>query len=138
MNEINGFKLWDKEPNTICGGARVYTKRIFFDTQNKNKRRLIRVYLPSTYDFDNPDTTLDSNYTSTPIFDTYWITQPDSLVDNAVYNGARERLNVMALARLRSKCLWGAERAPRGALQLRAAGGRLPLFLHAARHVSPL
>ncbi len=55
MNNINGFKLWDKKPNTICDGARVYTKRIFFATQNKNKRRLIRVYLPSTYEFDNPN-----------------------------------------------------------------------------------
>ena len=55
MNEINGFKLWEKEPNTICDGARVYTRRIFFDTQNPNKRRLIRVYLPSTYDFNDPN-----------------------------------------------------------------------------------
>ena len=56
MNEINGFKLWTKEPNTICDGARVYTRRIYFsDTQNKNKRRLIRVYIPSTYDFSNPN-----------------------------------------------------------------------------------
>ena len=55
MNEINGFKLWKKEPNTICSGARVFTRRIFFDTQNKNKRRLIRVYIPSTYDFNNPN-----------------------------------------------------------------------------------
>ena len=55
MNEINGFKLWNKEPNTICSGARVYTRRIFFNTQNPNKRRLIRVYIPSTYDFDNPN-----------------------------------------------------------------------------------
>lgn len=55
MNNLNGFKLWDKKPNTICRGARVYTKRIFFHTQNKNKRRLIRVYLPSTYEFDNPN-----------------------------------------------------------------------------------
>ena len=53
MKEINGFKLWEKEPNTICDGARVFTKEIYFKTKNRYKNRLIRVYLPSTYDFSD-------------------------------------------------------------------------------------
>ena len=55
MKEINGFKLWEKQPNTICDGARVYTKEIYFKTKNRYKNRLIRVYVPSTYDFSNPN-----------------------------------------------------------------------------------
>ena len=52
---INGYELYTKEPNTICFGARVYTKTFHFDTKNDFKERLIRVYLPSTYDFSNPN-----------------------------------------------------------------------------------
>lgn len=52
---MNGYKLWDKTPNTICEGARVFTKAFHFETKNPSKERLVRVYLPSTYDFDNPN-----------------------------------------------------------------------------------
>ena len=52
---MNGFELWTKTPNTICDGARVYTKSFHFETNNRFKERLVRVYLPSTYDFDNPN-----------------------------------------------------------------------------------
>ncbi len=52
---MNGYKLWDKTPNTICEGARVFTKTFHFETKNPSKERLVRVCLPSTYDFDNPN-----------------------------------------------------------------------------------
>ena len=52
---MNGYKLWEKTPNTICEGARVFTKTFHFETKNPSKERLIRVYIPSTYDFDNPN-----------------------------------------------------------------------------------
>ncbi len=52
---MSEYKYWDKEPNTICEGARVLTKTFYFDTNNEFKNRLVRVYLPSTYDFDNPN-----------------------------------------------------------------------------------
>lgn len=55
MNKINDFTLWNKEPNTICKGARIYTRTLFFNTKNRYKKRLIRVYIPSTYDFNNPN-----------------------------------------------------------------------------------
>ena len=55
MLVINGYKLYQEEPNTIVQGARVYTKTIHFETKNNDKERLIRVYLPSTYDFNNKE-----------------------------------------------------------------------------------
>ena len=53
--EINGFSLWEKEPNTVDRRGKLFTRNFYFETKNKYKNRLIRVYLPSTYDFDNPD-----------------------------------------------------------------------------------
>lgn len=52
---INGYKSWEEYPNTICEGARVFTKTFHFETKNVDKERLVRVYIPSTYDFDNPN-----------------------------------------------------------------------------------
>ena len=52
---MNGYILYNKIPNTIDSRARVYTKSFFFDTNNNFKNRLVRVYIPSTYDFDNPN-----------------------------------------------------------------------------------
>ena len=49
-----GFKTWDKTPNTIDKNARVMVRYFYVDVPNKDKNRLIRIYLPSTYDFDNP------------------------------------------------------------------------------------
>lgn len=49
------FKLYNKRPNTISKGGHVYTYNIFFDIPNEYKLRTIRVYLPSTYEFDNPN-----------------------------------------------------------------------------------
>ena len=51
---MNGYTLYTNEPNTIHPRARVYTKSFYFDTNNEFKNRLVRVYLPSTYEFDNP------------------------------------------------------------------------------------
>ena len=55
MNNMNGYELYTKKPNTIHPRARVYFKTFHFDTKNKSKERLVRVYIPSTYDFDNPN-----------------------------------------------------------------------------------
>lgn len=55
MNFINGYERYLKVPNTICKSAKVYTKTFFFNTKNEFKNRLVRVYLPSTYDFSNPN-----------------------------------------------------------------------------------
>ena len=51
----NNYSLYTKEPNTIHPNARVYFKTFFFNTRNDFKNRLIRVYIPSTYDFNNKD-----------------------------------------------------------------------------------
>jgi len=53
LKEINGFKLYTNKPNTISSGA-LYTKEVFVNVNNKDKHRLVRVYLPSNYEFDNP------------------------------------------------------------------------------------
>ena len=54
MLSPNGFELYKQEPNTIDKRGSLYIKEIYFDTRNPFKNRKIRVYLPSTYDFDNP------------------------------------------------------------------------------------
>lgn len=55
MNKINGYEIYTIKPNTIHEKARVYMKTFFFDTNNDFKNRLVRVYIPSTYDFNNPN-----------------------------------------------------------------------------------
>lgn len=55
MKKINDYLLYEKEPNTIHPKGRVYVKTFFFNTNNRFKKRLVRVYLPSTYDFNNPE-----------------------------------------------------------------------------------
>ena len=55
VKTINNYKLYQKKPNTICKGAKVYFKMFLMDTDNEFKNRLVRVYLPSTYDFKNSD-----------------------------------------------------------------------------------
>ena len=51
----NGYQQYLKEPNTIHKKGRLFTKYFHFETKNEFKERLIRVYVPSTYDFDNPN-----------------------------------------------------------------------------------
>ena len=55
MNKINGYEIYTIQPNTIHPKARVFMKTFFFDTKNDFKNRLVRVYIPSTYDFDDPN-----------------------------------------------------------------------------------
>lgn len=52
---FNGYWLYTDQPNTIHPKARVYFKEFYFDTKNRFKNRLVRVYIPSTYDFDNSE-----------------------------------------------------------------------------------
>lgn len=52
---LNGFKKWDKTPNTIYQKGHLYHQDLYFNTNNVDKNRKIRVYLPSSYDFDNPN-----------------------------------------------------------------------------------
>ena len=54
-NNIDGFIRYSKKPNTIVKPAYLYTKVFHFNTNNKYKDRTIRVYLPSTYEFNNPN-----------------------------------------------------------------------------------
>ena len=54
IKEYQGFKLYTNKPNTISKGA-LYTKEIKIEANIPDNTRLIRVYLPSNYDFDNPN-----------------------------------------------------------------------------------
>ena len=51
----NGYQQYLKEPNTIHKKGRLFTKYFHFETKNEFKKRLVRVYLPSTYEDDNPN-----------------------------------------------------------------------------------
>ena len=53
--ELNGFKIWDKTPNTVDPRGTLFHQDLYFNTKNKDKNRKVRVYLPSSYDFNNPN-----------------------------------------------------------------------------------
>ena len=52
---MNGYKLYQKQPNTIHKKGRLFIKTFHFDTKNEFKERKVRVYLPSNYDDHNPN-----------------------------------------------------------------------------------
>lgn len=52
---MNGYKQHLDQPNTIDYRARVFYKYFHIDTNNSFTNRLIRVYIPSTYNFDDPN-----------------------------------------------------------------------------------
>ena len=54
LNKIGPFELYTKRPNTISKGS-VYTAELEFDVDNVDRKRLVRVYLPSTYDFKDSE-----------------------------------------------------------------------------------
>ena len=54
LNNIGQFELYSKKPCTIRRGY-LYTTFFEFNVDNNAKRRMVRVYLPSNYDFDNPE-----------------------------------------------------------------------------------
>ena len=52
---INGYELYLNEPNSIHYKGRVFFKSFDIDTDNSFSPRRVRVYIPSTYDFNNPN-----------------------------------------------------------------------------------
>ena len=52
--QIGPFELYTKKPNTIYKGH-VYIAKLEFDVPNADRNRFVRVYLPSNYEFNNPD-----------------------------------------------------------------------------------
>lgn len=52
---MNGYERYLGEPNTIHPGGMLFYKTFEIDTLNSFKNRRVRVYLPSTYDFNNPN-----------------------------------------------------------------------------------
>ena len=55
MLKIKDFELYVTKPNTVYKEGHLYTKTYHFNTKNRYKNRLVRVYLPSNYDFSNPN-----------------------------------------------------------------------------------
>jgi predicted alpha/beta superfamily hydrolase len=56
--QIGKFTLYNKRPNTISKGS-LYIAEIAINTQNEDKIRKIRVYLPSNYDFNDSNKRFD-------------------------------------------------------------------------------
>lgn len=50
---MNGYKQYLGEPNTIDSRARVFYKYFKIDTNNSFTNRLVRVYIPSTYNHND-------------------------------------------------------------------------------------
>ena len=50
---MDGYKQYLGQPNTIDSRARVYYKYFHIDTNNSFTNRLVRVYVPSTYNHNN-------------------------------------------------------------------------------------
>ena len=103
IDNINGFIKYTKEPNTICEGALVYTKDVFFNTLNKFTNRRIRVYIPSTYDFNNPNKRFPVLYMADGknLFDDYtsfvgeW--KIDEIVESYIKEGKIEGMIVVGI-----------------------------------------
>lgn len=53
MKNLNGFKKYTTTPNTISENGNLFIKRIYLNKLQFDKNRTIRVYLPSTYDFND-------------------------------------------------------------------------------------
>jgi len=55
MKQLNGFEKYVGKPNTIHKKGSLYTKEVILKSLKYDAKRTIRVYLPSTYDFDNSE-----------------------------------------------------------------------------------
>ena len=91
----NGYELYTKTPNTICPNARVFFKTFFFDTNNDFKNRLVRVYIPSTYDFENPQKRFKVIYMldGKNLFDDYTSFVGEWHIDESIEQMINDRVN---------------------------------------------
>ena len=92
---MNGYTLYTKAPNTIDPRARVYFKSFYFDTKNDFKERLVRVYIPSTYDFNNPNKRFKVIYMldGKNLFDDYTSFVGEWGVDESIENMIQNHIN---------------------------------------------
>ena len=92
---MNGYELYTKMPNTICPKARVYFKTFFFDTKNSFKDRLVRVYIPSTYDFEKPQKKFKVIYMldGKNLFDDYTSFVGEWHIDESIEQMISDRVN---------------------------------------------
>ena len=95
MNNMNGYTLYTKTPNTIDHRARVYFKTFYFDTKNDFKNRLVRVYIPSTYDFNDPNKRFKVIYMldGKNLFDDYTSFVGEWGVDESIENMIQNNIN---------------------------------------------
>ena len=54
-SKIGPFELYTQKPNTVNKKGYLYISELEFDVPNANRKRKVRVYLPSEYDFNNPE-----------------------------------------------------------------------------------
>lgn len=89
---IGPFKLYRQRPNTISKGF-LYTATLEFDVPNVDRKRLVRVYLPSEYDFNNPEKRFAVMYMmdGKNLFDDYTSYVGEWHVDEAIENRIKNK-----------------------------------------------
>ena len=100
---INDYVMYSKTPNTIDKKARIFTKSFYFNTLNDFTKRTVRVYLPSTYDFNNPRKRYSVLYMfdGKNLFDDYtsfvgeW--KIDEIIENSIKNKESEGIIVVGI-----------------------------------------
>ena len=92
---MNGYELYTKTPNTIHPKARVFFKTFYFNTNNNFKERLVRVYIPSTYDFENTQKRFKVIYMldGKNLFDDYTSFVGEWHIDKSIEEMIEKRIN---------------------------------------------
>ena len=92
---MNGYELYTKKPNTIHPKARVYFKTFLFNTNNSFKNRLVRVYVPSTYEAENPNKRFKVIYMldGKNLFDDYTSFVGEWHIDESIEKMIEDKLN---------------------------------------------
>lgn len=92
---MDGYYLYTNQPNTIHPKARVYFKEFFFNTKNVDKNRLVRVYIPSTYEDDNPSHRFKVIYMfdGKNLFDDYTSFVGEWHIDESIEKMIEDRVN---------------------------------------------
>ena len=92
---MNGYTQYLKEPNTIHPRARVFFKYFQINTNNSFTNRLIRVCIPSTYDFNNSDHRFKVIYMfdGKNLFDDYTSFVGEWGIDESIEQMIEDRIN---------------------------------------------
>ena len=92
LKQIGNFKLYRQKPNTLSKGY-LYIGYVNVDVKNVDKKRLVRIYLPSDYEFDNPNKRFPVMYMmdAKNLFDEYTSYVGEWHVDETIENRIKEK-----------------------------------------------